>query len=149
MNCSAFLHGRGGQGIFRPGVLGVAPLQFLADDFVGIGPETGEVIRDLLRPKIGGKQMQQHGDATAGNPRRRPPGKNLLNADRQDRGFARSVFQLDPTSTGNLNPLWSLLVDQLELLRRIVTAKPIEPRCGLQFGETPPAAAKFLKHLTE
>ena len=84
------------EGIFGPGVFGIAAAEFLADLGVGRLPEAGQVARDLLRPMVGAQQVQEHGHATTRQPRCLTNAKKLLNADRQHRRTARLVGQLVP-----------------------------------------------------
>lgn len=82
---SAFANGLRSGGVFRPGVLWVAAFELFADFRIRIGPEAGEVIRDLLRAKVGRQQMQEHGDTTAGDAGCLQQSKDFLNADGEDR----------------------------------------------------------------
>src|SRR5437870_1206556 len=57
--------GRSGQRVLGPGVPGIAGTQLLAHLRIGAGPEAGQVGRHLLRPVVGGEQVQEHGHPAA------------------------------------------------------------------------------------
>ena len=54
------------EGVLRPGVLGIAPAQLLADLGIGALPEASQVVGDLLRAVVGGEQVQQDRDPSSG-----------------------------------------------------------------------------------
>ena len=108
--------GQGRVGIFRPGVLGIAGPQVLADQCVGVGPEAGQVVGDLGNAHVRREQVHQHADAAAGDPRRLEQAKHLLNPHRQDRRPAGLILQRDPAAAGHFDPLGRFAVDRLKLL---------------------------------
>ena len=66
-------------------MLRILALEIGFDRAIAVGPEAGEVPRDLDRPAGGREQMQQHLNAAAGDARRLGGAEHLLQPHRQDR----------------------------------------------------------------
>src|SRR5262245_2738866 len=58
------------QWVFGPSVLGVAAAEVLAHFSIGGSPEAGQISGDLLRPHVGGQEVQQDRHAPTGDARR-------------------------------------------------------------------------------
>jgi hypothetical protein len=117
--CRPFAPGpalRGGApGVFRPGVLGVAGTQLLAHLRIGVLPEAGQVVGDLLRAVVGGQEVQEDGDPAASDLRRVAQAEHFLDAHRQHRRPAHLVAQDDAAAAGHDQALRCLALDRLAL----------------------------------
>ena len=94
-------HRRRRQRIVGPRMTWVAAAEFSANDGIGVGPEAGQVVGDLLWPIIRSQQVQQHGDSAASDSRGFAQAEDFLNAHGQDRRPADFVFQRDAAAAGN------------------------------------------------
>ena len=115
---SAPAFGLGSQGILGPRVFRIASPEFLANDFVGVGPEAGKVIGDLLWTKVRSQKVQQDGDSPERDSRCLGPGEDLLDANCENRRFADGVIELYSTATGYFNLFRAFAIYGLQLSRR-------------------------------
>ena len=75
---AAFGFGFGGEGVFGPGVFGVASAKVFADIEIGGFPEAGQVGGDLDRAVVGAEQVHQQADPAGGDERRLLPAEDFL-----------------------------------------------------------------------
>src|ERR1700724_701171 len=78
-------------GILRPGVAWVVALQLLAHLRIGVQPEAAQVVRDLLRAKVRGQQVEQDRHPAGSEARRLRLAEQLLDAGGQHRRLALLV----------------------------------------------------------
>lgn len=130
---SAFADGLSGGGIFGPGVFGVATFEFPANFGVGVDPEAGEIVGDLLRAEVGSQQMQDQRDATSGDARCLLEPKDFLNADGENWGPIRGVFELDAAAAGDFDSIGGITFDGLQLRIVECSLQCVQPGCGPEF----------------
>ena len=92
---------RGGPRIVRPGMLGIAALQFLLDFGVGPFPEAAQILRHLNRSLRRRQQVQRHRQSARGDARGIGQPEQFLQLHRQHRRFARRVPQAQPRTAGH------------------------------------------------
>ena len=132
---STFSNGGGGGWVIGPGVFGVAAFEFFADFRVGVGPEAGEVVGDLLGSEVGCEQVQQNGDSVERDAWSLGEAEDFLDANGEDRWAIGGVFEFDATAAGYREFFGGFAFDGLELLVVEAGLECLEPGGVAKFGE--------------
>ena len=103
----------GGDGVFGPGVAGVAALQVLGDVFPAAAPEAGEVACRLDRAMGWGEQHQEEWDAAIGDAGVAVEAEEFLYADFEGGAVLGSVVDGEMAAGGGGKVAWEQAVDLL------------------------------------
>lgn len=100
-----------------PGVSGITLSEFFSDFRVGVGPEAGEIVRNLLRSPVGGEEVEEYRDASPGYPGGLGEAKHLLDAYREDWSEPiRSIGEADKAPAGDFDSCRRVTVERGPLL---------------------------------
>src|SRR5262249_18642031 len=125
---AAFRLGPGAERILGPRVLGVTSAEVFADLEIGVRPETAKVVGHLDGSVVRPEEVENHGDATAGNPWRLRPTEEFLEPGRQDRRPSRLVSELDAAAAWNRQRLGRMLVKPSSLNMREASSQEWQQR---------------------
>lgn len=104
--------------ILGPGVFRVATTEFASHDWVAVVPEGFQVVSDLLRPVVGGQQMQQQRDATSGDAGSGLPAEDFLNPDRENRRSSLLILNRQSVTAWNRDMSRGFSIERLSLVRK-------------------------------
>lgn len=130
-------------------MFGVATFEFSADFGVGVDPEAGKIIGDLLWAKVGSQQMQEHRYATSGDAGCLLEPEDFLNADGENRGPIRGVFELDAAAAGDFDSIRGITFDGVQLWVVECGLQCGQPGCGSEFFKGTPSVAEAAEDVVQ
>lgn len=116
-------------------MFGVASFEFFSYFGVGVDPEAGEIVRDLLWAEVWCQQMQEHGDSVSGHTGCLCQAEDFLDSNRKYGWAIGGVFESNLAATGHFDAFGGFAFDGLQLGVIKVSLKGMEPGCCAEFFE--------------